>query len=173
MVEITVAASVLVIGALGMVTSVAASLRLVDANRESMVAHQAARGLAEQMQNLTFAQVFATYNANAADDPGGAGRAPGATFDVGGLRVPTAHGGGVAAATRVGAIEFPTLASGVLSESVVDARLGMPRDLNGDGVITNGAMPGSYLLLPVRIRLRWQGAGGTHTMTVETLLVNR
>ncbi|MBK7877603.1 MAG: hypothetical protein IPJ77_18090 [Planctomycetes bacterium] len=173
--EVTISATVLVVGVLGMVTSVAASLKLVEANREMMVAHQAARALAEQMQNGNFSQVFAEYNTVTSDDPAGAGRGHGATFDVPGLRTTSEdceeaqRAGGTAS---VGAIEFPTQGT-ALSESVVDAALGMPRDLNGDGVITSGAMPGSYLVLPVRIRLRWSGTAGTRTMTFQTLLVNR
>ncbi len=174
--EVTIAAAVLVIGVLGMVSSVAASLKLVEANREMMVAHQAARALAEQMQNGTFAQVFANYNSITTDDPGGAGRGHGATFDVEGLRLSDderAEAQHAGRSTSVGSIEFPTLASGVLSESVTDAALGMPRDLNGDGVITTGAMPGSYLVLPVRIRVRWSGPSGPRSMTFQSLLVNR
>lgn len=174
MLEVTIAAVVLVIGMLALITSITASLRLVETNRETALAHQAARSLAERMQNLTFSQIFATYNASTADDPGGAGTAPGAAFDVPGLRVPIGRGHGHAAAiARVGSVQFPTLATGQLSEDRVDADLGMPRDLNGDGVVTAGAMPGNYLVLPVRIRIQWQGAGGFRSVVLHSLLINR
>ena len=171
LIEVTIAAAVLVIGVLGMVGSIAASLKLVGTNKETVLAHQAARGLVERMQNVTFAQVFATYNGNAADDPSGASTAPGTRFDVTGLApLPVAAG----QTARAGTITFPTIAgTNTLSESVVDAELGMPRDLNGDGVITNGAMPGSYLILPVRIQVRWRGNGGDRSISLVTLLMNR
>ena len=174
--EVTISAAVLVVGVLGMVSAVAASLKLVEANRETMVAHQAARALAEQMQNGTFSQIFANYNSLGSDDPGGAGRGHGASFDVPGLRLSdedraaAQHAG---RSTSVGAVEFPTNGAGALSESVTDAALWMPSDLNGDGAITAGAMPGSYLVLPVRIRVTWSGVAGPRTVTFQTLLVNR
>lgn len=169
--EVTISAAVLVIGVLGMVGSIAASLKLVGTNKETVIAHQAARGLVERMQNVTFAQVFATYNGNAADDPSGANTAPGSRFDIEGLAPQPVAAGQTA---RAGTISFPTIAgTNTLSESVVDAELGMPRDLNGDGVITAGAMPGSYLILPVRIQVRWRSAGGDRSMSFVALLMNR
>jgi hypothetical protein len=172
--EVMIASVVLVVGILGMVGSLAASIKLVETNQETVLAHQAARGVAERMQNGNFAQVFATYNSNQADDPAGFGTAPGASFDVRGLRVPSGHGHAPVAGARVGSILFPVIpGTSTLSESLVDRELGMPRDLNGDGVITPGAMPGTYLVLPVKITVRWEGAGGTRSLSFNNLLINR
>lgn len=181
--EVTIAAGVLVVGVLGMVASLAASLRLIEVNRETMVAYQAARGLAEEMQNGTFSQTFANYNGDPTDDPGGAGTSQGASFDIEGLRPACTTGStrgttttttSSSSSTSSGSIEFPVPAGDTrISESMVDRELGMPRDLNGDGVITDGPMTGSYVVLPVRIRVRWEGAGGARSIAFHTLLMNR
>jgi type II secretory pathway pseudopilin PulG len=165
--EVTVASGVLVIGLLGMASSLAASLRLIEVNRETMVAHQAARGLAEEMQNGTFSQVFANYNSDPSDDPGGAGRGKGQSFKVTGLR-------GKSSGQGAGRVEFPVPNGETrISESMVDRELGMPRDLNGDGVISAGPLAGNYVVLPVRIRVGWDGVGGAREVEFHTLLMNR
>lgn len=169
--EVMVAAAVLVIGVLGMLSSVVSGTRLVNANRETSLAHQAARAKCEEIQDVTFAQVFATFNTDKADDPGGAGTAPGANFSVAGLTPALNDADGF-----VGQIQFPTVPNGAgvaLCEKVVDAGMGMPRDLNGDGLVSAGAMPGTYLLLPVRIRVSWRGSAGTRSLTFEDLMIAR
>ena len=179
MVEVAVATGVMVVGVVGMAGAVAASVKLVDANRERIAAHQAARAILEQMQDGDFGDTFAEFNADPSDDPGGAGTGRGSSFDVPGLRVSEwarnhGQGGGAAVgAGAVGGIEFPTLADGRLSESIDDPDLGMPRDLNGDGVISTGALTGGYLVLPVRIRVAWEGPTGPKSITLRTLMVNR
>jgi hypothetical protein len=167
-----ISASILVIGILSLLASVVASLRLVVVNREVAIAHQAARAMCERMQATNFAQIFATYNTDPADDPGGAGVAPGANFAVAGLRAQKGDPDGLP-----GQIEFPTVPTGgtgvALCESVVDAGLGMPRDLSGDGGVSAGALVGSYMILPVRVRVRWRGIGGNNSLQITTLLISR
>lgn len=172
MVEIMVSASILVIGVLSLVASVVASLHLVVVNREVALAHQAARGMCERMQDTNFAQIFATYDTDPADDPGGAGTAPGAGFAVVGLNAEKGDPDGLP-----GLIEFPTVSTGgtgvALSETFDDPGLGMPRDLSGDGLASAGALAGNYLILPVRVRVRWRGIGGNHSLQLTTLLIAR
>jgi type II secretory pathway pseudopilin PulG len=172
LVEIMVSATVLVIGVLSLVASVVASLRLVVVNREATLAHQAARAMCERMQDTNFAQIFATYNTDPADDPAGAGSATGANFAVPGLNAQKGDADGLP-----GAIEFPTISTGgtgvALDESSNDVGLGMPRDLSGDGVVGAGALAGGYMILPVRIRVRWRGLGGNQSLQITTLLISR
>ncbi len=167
-----IAATVLVIGVLSMIGALAAGLRLIEQNRETARAHEAARSAIESMQSVPFDQIFARFNADPNDDPGVAGSAPGATFAVPGLQSTTgpAHAGGVA--PGAGAIEFP-VAGGQLSEDFVDPALGMPSDLNGDGVISAGALAGGYLMLPVRVRVTWRGVGGNRELQLVSLLIRR
>lgn len=162
-----VAASVLVVGVLSMIGALVASLRLVAVNRETARAHDAARAMVEGMQAVQFDRIFSTYNANGNDDFAGAGSAPGATFAVDGLRAQAGAG-------AVGTIEFPTINGGAqLSESVVDPGLGMPRDLDGDNAVRAGALATGYLMLPVRVRVRWRGAAGDRELQLVSLLVAR
>ena len=75
----------------------------------------------------------------------------------------------------VGDIVFPEVTLGgvtSLSERVVDARWGMPRDLNGDGVITGGAIPSAYMILPVRVRIQWRGVGGNRSIELDHVFIS-
>jgi len=164
-VEVTLAAGVLVIGVLGMAASMASSLKLVEVNRETVQAHEAARQTIEAMQATTFEDIVASYNSDTADDPNGPGTAPGSQFAIPGLNAPGAS---------VGLIRLPIPeGADYLSEALVDPDLGMPRDLNGDGVITPGPMPGNYLVLPVRVETAWQGVGGVRRLGLNSLLIRR
>ena len=60
-----------------------------------------------------------------------------------------------------GEIIFP-VAGGELREDLVDAELGFPRDLDGDG-IDGQAHNGDYEILPILIRVRWTGQLGERT----------
>ena len=53
-----------------------------------------------------------------------------------------------------------------------DASLGMPRDLNGDGVIDSEDHAGDYVLLPVKVRVNWRGITGDRSFEVCTVLLN-
>jgi hypothetical protein len=57
-----------------------------------------------------------------------------------------------------------------LREDVVDAGLGMPRDLNLDGVIDALDHSGDYRILPVRVLVEWTGMSGNRTHRLETVL---
>jgi hypothetical protein len=47
----------------------------------------------------------------------------------------------------------------VLREDVADTAFGLPFDLDGSGTVTSATLDAKYLVLPVRVRLRWQAAG--------------
>jgi hypothetical protein len=42
---------------------------------------------------------------------------------------------------------------------MTDAQLGMPRDLDADGVVDDANHANDYLLLPIRIRIEWISKG--------------
>jgi hypothetical protein len=86
---------------------------------------------------------------------------------VKGLQVPDGDAIG-----SVGEIVFPTIGT-QLREDVVDPELGMPRDLNGDGIIDSADHAGDYKLLPVLLRLHWKGVGVKRSVVVRTLLADR
>ena len=133
-------------------------------SRDTQVARMAAENMIEVLRAVAFDDVFATYNGSTADDPGGVGTAPGRTFDVPGLTPMAGAPGG-----RAGEIFFPG-AGPALLENVADATLDMPRDLDGDGSIDGSDHAGDYLVIPVRVRIRWKGTGGERFVELQTLL---
>ena len=169
LVEVIVAATVLVIGCLGLSGAITSSARLMELNRERGLAHEAARAQLELLENTAFAEVFARFNATAADDPA-AGSSPGRNFAVAGLNSVRGDADGLP-----GEVIFPTVGNlGLqLTEAYADARFRMPGDLNGDGVTKAGAMTGAYTVLPVRVRVRWRGPTGNSTLDLDTVLMDR
>jgi type II secretory pathway pseudopilin PulG len=164
--EIVIAMGVLAIALLGLVAGIMTAQRTNEASRELTIAMNAAREKEEEMRSRTFAEIYALYNSNPADDPGGPGTAPGSTFAVQGL-VP------VAGATACGQIVFPEGPGGFLAEAVVDAKLGMPRDLNGDGDIDADDRSSDYGMLPMRIAIRWRGIYGPGEFEINTILYEK
>jgi hypothetical protein len=169
LIEVLCAMAVLMLGVLGFAQAIAASAKNTQAMRENTLATQAARRVLEEIQANVFAEIFWRYNATTADDPGGAGTAQGSTFGVTGLSAAPDDPDGI-----VGEIVLPVdpAAPAVLREDVVDASLGMPHDLDGDGVIDAADHAGDYRLLPVIVRVRWRGAGGVGTVELRTMLAN-
>jgi len=60
----------------------------------------------------------------------------------------------------------------VLREDIEDPLLGLPRDLNGDGIIDSENHAKDFVVLPVRVRVRWRGVTGIRTVEVCSLLLN-
>lgn len=170
--EVAMASAVLTIAAGGLMSSIVASMALNRVNNETALAQAYARRAIERMQGVDFAQVFATFNANPTDDPAGVGTAPGANFEAFGLEpLPLDVDG------RPGEITFPAVDIGgvwQLREDVNDPALGMPRDLNGDGLPPDALdHAADYRVLPVRVRVQWRGVTGPRTVTIETILTSR
>lgn len=172
LVEIVVAGLVLAIAVCGMSGSMVSAVAVNRVNRETALAQEAVQRQMELLQGTVFEETFRRFNTNPNDDPGGAGSAAGANFAVFGLDVADGDADG-----RVGQIEFPTVdVAGVpqLREDVVDATLGMPRDLNGSGGTIDALdHSGDYRLLPVRVRVQWRGVAGPRTLTAEGMLAAR
>lgn len=165
--ELTLAMAVLSVAIMALLSTVISSLRLQESTRERMKAYNAARALLERMRGEPFNEIFARYNADPSDDPGGPGTAPGNAFTVPAL--PAVSGG------TVGRILFPTDPSGNLREDVDDPAMGMPggRDLNGDGVIDAVSHGGDYELLPVRVLVEWDGANGRARVELNWLMTRK
>ena len=168
--ETIVSLSILVVALLGFTKVVILSMAASRMDRETTLARQAARQVLETMQGAAFEDVFALYNANPLDDPGGAGTAPGNALAVFGLPPHPDDPDGL-----VGEILFPTtdvLGIPVLDETIQDAALGMPRDLNGDGDQADQLAIDEYAVLPVRVRFRWRGAAGDSSFEFRTVLMD-
>jgi len=164
--ELLCAITVLALATLGFSLGLISSGRLASAVRERTLATEHARRVLEELQDANFAQVFALYDANPANDPGGV-PAPGASFVVEGLTPVADDPDGV-----VGEIRFPT-SGNQLREDVVLHSLGMPRDLNGDGPIDAVNHAADYQLLPVLVRVHWRSQGADMTAELRTILCQR
>jgi hypothetical protein len=170
LIEIAVGCVVLVTGVLSFAQAMISLEKAQQHTREVGRATQAARQVLEAIQAQAFAEAFRYYNGTPADDPGGAGTAPGKNFSVPGLSARADDPDGF-----VGEVIFPTPEGqpGVLRENTTDSKLGMPRDLNGDGLINNLAdYSTTYTILPVRVRVQWAGASGPGVVELRTLLGN-
>ena len=168
LVEVLIAVVIMVVAMLGAVGTITQITILSEANRESTLAYQAARALVEEVQATPFEEVFQRYNNDPADDPDGAGTAEGMHFPVPGLNVQTADGDGFC-----GRVLLPVSAGTTLRENMVDDSFGLPRDLNGDGVVDGADHTDDKILLPIRIQVQWRGQSGDRTAEFSTVLGDR
>src|SRR5262245_25745033 len=158
--ELTIVMVILLVALLIFSSTISGIARQRTAQREAALAQAAARNALESIRAEDFADVFALYNSNPADDPDGAGTAPGNRFAVEGLDALSDD-----IADLEGEILFPTVddVNGLpqLREDVDNRKLGMPRDLSGDNVVDQTSHGGDYFILPLEIRVRWRGRSGT------------
>ncbi len=187
LIEVALALLVIAVATLGSVSWTLSGMSLEAANRETADAHDAMRGLLEELQSVPLEEVFARFNHLPEDDPNGAGTAPGGDFvikttrkadflDLGtGVGLP--GGKGTIAYRKVPldvSISFPVDADGNLSESAQGADWGdRSWDFDGDGTLSADVLNTRYVMLPVRVRVRWSGAKGTRTIEHVRLLTRR
>ncbi len=167
LIEVLCALAVLLVSALAFSRALVSSLALSRADEERARAAQAARAVLEELGDQAFAHAFRLYDAESANDPGGAGTAPGPAFDVPGLAPRTGDDDG-----RVGEIVFPVIGA-ELRENLDEPSLGMPRDLNADGEVDDADHSADYELLPVLVRVAWEDRSGPMQLELRTILAER
>jgi len=151
--EIVISTAILLTLLVGFSYGLVSSTSLGKATREQGMAREAARARLEEMRGTAFEDVLARFDAESAD------------FDVPGLDARPEDPDG-----RVGTIVFPLDEGGELREDLELARLGMPRDLSGEGDIDALDHAADYRLLPVLVRLEWRGASGDASFEMVTVL---
>lgn len=168
-VELMIGMTVLMVSLLILSSVVSSMSKQRAVNRETALAVAAARNLLETLRSEDFAQVFALYNSDPADDPGGAGTAPGNRFNVAGLDDAADSADGLDLE-----VVFPTVVDPVdgleLREDVDMRVLGMPRDLSGDNVVDDEDHGAEYFILPVQVRVRWTSPNGPRQYEMATQL---
>ena len=157
LIEVSLAMTVLLVAMLATTATTLRAHSLRRTNRERVQAQNAVRGAAERLQSLA---------ARAVDDPAGwsttvinsvaANGDVAPTFDVPEL---TAQ----ANQATVGTITLVT--DETRTDAALGCQLGMPRDLDGDGLATNTNVSGTALLIPVVVRARWSGSRGNQAIT--------
>lgn len=167
LIELMIAMTILTIGLVSFLMALTSSLRLEAANHEVDVAANAARQMIERLRDEDFSLLLSSYNEATDDDPGGAGTAPGPHFTVPDLNPLPSDADG-----EVGQVIFP-VTGGELREDASVPELGLPRDLNLDMIIDTADHSDDYLVLPVTVRLTWQGVNGEWSFEINTLLVYR
>lgn len=164
MFELMLGMTLLVVGVLGYLRVAGEATTTGQMTAEHGVAMEAARQQLERLKCVPLADLVALYDADGANDPGGANTAPGARFQVAGL-----PGWRDDADGWQGSIDLP-LVAGALREDVVDPGLGMPRDLNMDGAIDAADHSADCRLVPVRVRVQWDGVRGAARIELRTFL---
>ncbi len=156
-------ASVLLIGLLAMTsTSV-----VVNSLRRSASDQQRAQGALQAIVEDLHAIAREADNdaANWAGDIAnvyGAGGNPGNQFDVAGLD-PWVGNPSVATVTLV--------TDETATDAMLNAAVGMPRDLDGDGLATNTNVTTTAALLPAIVRMQWKGTSGQQQISQVVYLL--
>lgn len=169
--EIALAMPIIML-ALGMFTQMlTAGKGMRQSSRENWLASLRAQDVLESMRNQSYQDLYALYNEDPLDDPGGPGTAPGIHFSLPDLEPQTGDADGF-----VGRITLPSFNAGTevapdwqLREDSNHAGLGMPRDLNGDNVIDALDHSADFTILPVEVEIRWQSRFGPRRIQVHTL----
>ena len=165
LVDICVALFVLSASLGVLVSAVFSGIRLARSDEETAVASQALRSALARIGSLPPREAFAILNAEKADDIAGQTSAAYLALEESLL----GDSSGQAVTIQV---VFPVQDDlpGVLREDLELPALGMPRDLDGDGEIDSADHSGDVVLLPVLLRLEWEGAAGLQSLQLATIL---
>ena len=150
LVELMVGMSVLTISVGAIASTLVATTGLNATTDEVERGHNAAVSVLEEIRSQEFSEVFQTYN--------------GTSYSIAGMSPWPGE-------SAVGTIIFPGDGT-ELREDVVDRGLGMPRDLNGDNVIDSLDHSSDYIVLPVRVRVRWSGRAGQLEQNIVSVLAD-
>lgn len=152
LIEIAFATTVLLVALMSMSASIFSLHSLRRQNRERTLARNACVTRVESAHSVARSAVdqpgaWAT-NVVAASCPGGG---LDLDFDIPGLTPWPGE-------THVGKVTF--VVDETLTDAALGVALGMPRDLDGDGLIDNHDVRDTARILPVIVRARWDGVRG-------------
>lgn len=157
LIEVSLAMTVLLVAMLATTATTLRAHSLRRTNRERVQAQNAVRGAAERLQSLA---------SRAVDDPAGWSTAVINAVAVNGDVAPTFDISELTAQPNQATVGTITLVTDeTRTDAALGCQLGMPRDLDGDGLATNTNVTGTALLLPAIVRARWHGQRGDQTIT--------
>jgi hypothetical protein len=162
LVEVMIALTVLTFSVFMVTSTISAAGDESKTRLERATASQAAMNCFEEMRAASPSLLFRLYNIDPSDDPDGPGTAPGAHFDVEGLKPADVDQDG-----RVGKIVMSSPGP-ILREDTVNTVLGMPRDLDGDCKIDDVNHAADYIVLPVQVLIEWKGKHSKQTVSMFT-----
>lgn len=168
LIEAVIALAVAALAVLGFSSSLIGTVMLNQSNREATLARRAAHDVVADMQNASFAEVYARFNSDQGDNVGGAENLT-AGFAVAGIPVLDGDADGLA-----GEIVFPDAWVGgalQLREDYAADTFGQTWDLNLDGEIDDEDHSNDYQVLPVLVRVEWRGRGGKSKIELRTTLI--
>lgn len=168
MVELMIAIVVMSVATFILSSTVTASVTHSIVQTEKTRAVEAAMNKIEEIRALPQEDIFALYNGDASDDPYGPGSGPGGTFDVYGLEP---QRDALGAPRPVGRVLLPGSGK-TLDETATEPEFGLPRDLDGDLSIEPGNCADRYLVLPLIVRIEWQGKLGERSFEMATMLAD-
>jgi Tfp pilus assembly protein PilV len=154
--ELAIATSILMIGIVSVLSASSRMNSLRVSNRERTLAQNAVRSMTERMHASAhgFSADPVTWSQRLFDTFGPGGSF-GNAFAVEGL--PLVEGAESVGTIVIGSDETDT-------DTELQAQLGMPRDLNGDGDAADADVTSGARLLPVVLTLRWRGERGIHQL---------
>ena len=165
-VELLIASIILAVALMGIASSLIGSSNLQASNTDVGLATLVAREVVEEVRSMTIQDVYTLHNSDKTDDPGGVGTAPGPRFAVDGL--PRLVDG-----REAGEILFP-IADSALCEKPRGAFDGEIWDLNLDSTIVTSPVDISDVkILPVVVRVSWDGPNGEQSVELRTILSDR
>jgi type II secretory pathway pseudopilin PulG len=167
LIDVCVGLLVLAIAVGALVGTMFTALRLDRVNESRAAANQALRALLEDIKAMEFSGIYAAYNTSTADDPD-----PQHDYKTY-LDLEGDLPAGSCGAAPVAKIYFPEDENGLLREDLVDERMGLPRDLDGDGAIDGDDHSADYKILPVVVQLDWEDPSGPQSIQVATVIRRR
>jgi prepilin-type N-terminal cleavage/methylation domain-containing protein len=165
-VEVVMAMAIIAIALLALMASVISSMTLVEVNRQESLAMNAAREKFAEMQSTPLGSVFTTFRNTSFSVPGIA------TVNAGRIYFPMS--GGTSGNQNSGNLdetvntvtnytapaEIQTISDFKLASTTASAGTYVPRDLNRDGDANDTNVSTDYILVPVKIRIRWETIQG-------------
>ncbi len=150
--ETVIGMSVMIIGLLAMTSTSVVVHSLDESDKARRLATTAQQAVIDQLNVRAAALVGDEAGwATALTDSYGDGGTPGSTFAVQGLD----PWEGMA---QIGSVRVVT--DETITDDELGGPMGMPRDLDGDGLVSNEDVTASATLLPVVLRIRWTGESG-------------
>jgi prepilin-type N-terminal cleavage/methylation domain-containing protein len=166
--EVMIAMAIATVATSILSTSVTSLLANTMTRQQRTIAAEGAMNCLEQIRSTPAELVFALFNSDPSDDPDGEGTGFGPLFSIEGLDPVLDNAGNP---LPIGTVLLPGNGA-VLDESFDQPEFGLPRDLDGDLMVSAGDCSDCYLVLPVTVRIRWQSRLGERSLEMSVLLVD-